>query len=312
MITLKDLTQKQLNHQKIQAALSYIEGHLSEELSLKIVAEAAHTSPFHFHRLFRMATGETSNDYIVRLRVEGAATMIQYGPQLSFSHITNSMGFNSLANFSRVFQKWYGLSPSEFRKNLGTTYLSKICKTQSKNGKIKLTFDQYFRSIETLTNWINMNAKTIEVKNVPEAKLLYLRHEGDFGDIGKSYEKLLNWAGPKGLLNFPKTKMTSVYLTSPQITDEEKLISYAGITVDDEVAISDNVEKLTIPEGRCLVAQFEIPKEDFQKAWDSMLAYLQEKELTILPNSFFYETYLNDGTQHPEKLFQVNMFIPLN
>ena len=105
--------------------------------------------------------------------------------------------------------------------------------------------------------------------------------------------------------------MTSVYLTSPQITNQEKLISYAGITVDEKVDLSDNVEHLTIEEGKCLVANFEIPKEDFQKAWDSMLAYIQEQELTILPNSFFYEMYLNDGTQHPDKLFFVNMFIQL-
>lgn len=306
------LTQKQLNHQKIQAALSYIEGNLAQALPLNTIAEAVYTSPFHFHRLFHMATGETPGEYITRLRIEGAAVMIKYGPQLTFSHIANAMGFNSQANFSRVFHKWYGLSPTEFRAKMNTDFFSKICKTQSKNGKIRLTFNQYLSSIESLTNWIKMKAKSIEVKSVPETQLLYLRHEGDFGEIGQSYEKLLYWAGPRGLLNFPETKMTSVYLTSPQITDEEKLISYAGITVDQEVHLSDNVEQLTIARGKCLVANFEIPKEDFQRAWDSMLAYIQDKELTILPNSFFYEMYLNDGSQHPEKLFQVNMFIPLN
>ena len=308
----KMLTQKQIDHQKVQTALSYIESNLSKELSLAILSEIVHTSPFHFHRLFRMATGETLNDYIVRLRLEGAATMIKYSPQLPFSQVAYTMGFNSQANFSRVFQKWYGVSPSTFRKEMGSKYFSKICKTPSKNGKIKLTFSQYFRSIEKLINWMNMNAVSIEVKNVTSSRLLYLRHEGDYGDIGDSYQKLMNWAGPKGYLNFPKTKMTSVYLTSPQITENEKLISYAGITAGSDATADEGFELLTIPEGKCLVANFEIPKEEFENAWDSMLAYIQQHDLTIFPNSFFYETYLNDGTQHPQKLFQVEMFIPLN
>ena len=36
---------------RLNTAISFIEDHLSEKLSLEIVAEKAHFSPFHFHRL---------------------------------------------------------------------------------------------------------------------------------------------------------------------------------------------------------------------------------------------------------------------
>jgi len=304
-------TQKRYIHEKIHNAITFIENNLATKLNLEVVADETHTSPFHFHRLFKLVTQESLNEYITRRRVESAGTMIQYSPHLSMSEVAFSLGFNSLSDFSRVFQKKYGLSPTEFKSNMGDGHLSKICQTDSKNGKTTVSFDQYFRSIENLLIWMKEKTKTIKVETVQEEAVLCTRHQGNFGEIGNAYEKLLNWAGPKGLLNFPKTKMISLYLTSPKITEEQKLISYAGLTLNDDVAVENPYEVKKITSGKRLVGEFEIPKEDFEKAWDSMLAYVQEKDLTVEPSSLFYEMYHNDGTQHPEKLFHVSMFIPL-
>lgn len=54
-------------------ALSFIETHLDEDLSLARVAREAGYSPYHFHRLFEQLTGETLAAYIRRLRLESSS-----------------------------------------------------------------------------------------------------------------------------------------------------------------------------------------------------------------------------------------------
>lgn len=54
------------NIARLNTPINYIEEHLSENLSLKIIAEKAHFSPFHFHRMFKLIVGETVHTFINR------------------------------------------------------------------------------------------------------------------------------------------------------------------------------------------------------------------------------------------------------
>ena len=61
---------------RVHAVMDYIEAHLGEELSVEQLAEVAHFSPFHFHRIFGAMTGETLGGFIARVRIERAATRL--------------------------------------------------------------------------------------------------------------------------------------------------------------------------------------------------------------------------------------------
>ena len=58
---------------RIHRVLAYIDKHLDEDLSLEVLADVAHFSRFHFHRVFVALCGETLGDYLRRRRVEVAA-----------------------------------------------------------------------------------------------------------------------------------------------------------------------------------------------------------------------------------------------
>ena len=58
---------------RMHKVLEHIDRHLDEPLDLAALAEVAHFSPFHFHRLFAAWMGETLGDYLRRRRVELAA-----------------------------------------------------------------------------------------------------------------------------------------------------------------------------------------------------------------------------------------------
>ncbi len=51
-------------------AIEYIDHHIDTELTLEKVSEIAAYSPFHFHRIFRLITQETIQQYIIRKRIE--------------------------------------------------------------------------------------------------------------------------------------------------------------------------------------------------------------------------------------------------
>ncbi len=62
--------------QRINRVVDYIDSHLDDEHSLETLAGVAHFSPFHFHRIFRVLTGETINNYVKRIRLQKAGSML--------------------------------------------------------------------------------------------------------------------------------------------------------------------------------------------------------------------------------------------
>ena len=66
---------------RMHRAIAHIDKHLDEPLDLNTVAEVAHFSSFHFHRLFSAWMGETFGDYMRRRRVEVAAMRLSTQPR---------------------------------------------------------------------------------------------------------------------------------------------------------------------------------------------------------------------------------------
>lgn len=81
---------------RINRVLDYIEAHLAESLTLEELAAISCFSPFHFHRIFRAFIGETVGQYISRLRLEKAATLLFSAPEKSITAIAARLRFFQL------------------------------------------------------------------------------------------------------------------------------------------------------------------------------------------------------------------------
>lgn len=99
----------------IRRAKSYIVGHHADPICLSEVANAMHVSTFYFCKMFKRATGMTFTDYLGRIRVEKAKSLL-LNPNLRISEIAYAVGFQSLTHFNRVFRELTGQSPTDFRK----------------------------------------------------------------------------------------------------------------------------------------------------------------------------------------------------
>ena len=103
------------NFAQVKAALTYIDGHLCETVTLQELARRAYFSPYYFHRLFTAVVGKTLAAY-VRDRRLSAACLRLYATDDTVLEIALDCGFASAQAFSRTFRAAYGLSPREYRQ----------------------------------------------------------------------------------------------------------------------------------------------------------------------------------------------------
>jgi AraC-like DNA-binding protein len=99
---------------RIWKARNFIHAHFAEELSLGKVAKAANTSANYFSEKFKEAAGLNFVEYVARTRYEKAATLLREA-DLRVSEIAFATGFQSLSQFNRIFKKFSGKSPTEYR-----------------------------------------------------------------------------------------------------------------------------------------------------------------------------------------------------
>lgn len=95
-------------------ALSHIEQHYAAPLSVDFLAEICHVSTSHFHKLFKRSLNQSPIHYIQHVRLSHACTLLQ-STEYSILEIALSVGFSSIANFNRIFQKLYQQTPRQWR-----------------------------------------------------------------------------------------------------------------------------------------------------------------------------------------------------
>lgn len=95
---------------------NFIYNHLYEELPLGRLAEYAGMSASYLSQLFKKETGTAISDYIQQQRVEEAKRLIQL-PGVTLSDIATRLHFNDQSYFTKVFKKYTGLTPKQFKQH---------------------------------------------------------------------------------------------------------------------------------------------------------------------------------------------------
>lgn len=94
--------------------------YVNKILNINLIASKLDMSPVYLSRIFRLTTQETFTEYLNRIRLEKACTILQ-DKKVSAVKIADMTGFNSNSYFSRLFKKQYGVTPKEFRNSLEKT-----------------------------------------------------------------------------------------------------------------------------------------------------------------------------------------------
>lgn len=102
-------------YRRVLRGRDFLLSSLSETIQLKDMAGAACLSPFHFHRSFARAFGETPHRYLTRHRLQRAAKLLGEA-ELSVTDVCLCTGFESVASFTHLFRRHYGVPPGKFSK----------------------------------------------------------------------------------------------------------------------------------------------------------------------------------------------------
>ena len=94
---------------------NYVRHHLSEAISVERMAEEFYMSRPYLSTKFRQEAGETLTDFILNEKTEEAKRLLRYSDK-SAAAISAYLGFSSTAHFSRVFKKYAGVTPREYRE----------------------------------------------------------------------------------------------------------------------------------------------------------------------------------------------------
>jgi AraC family transcriptional regulator len=99
---------------RLRRVLDYIGDNLAKDLSLPELAAVASMSPHYFAELFRSSTGYAPHRYVLLQRIERAKQKLS-DPRWSILEVGLSAGFQNSSHFARMFRKFVGTSPSQFR-----------------------------------------------------------------------------------------------------------------------------------------------------------------------------------------------------
>ncbi len=100
----------------IEKTIAFIMKNYKEPISLKEISEHVSVSPAYLSKLFKKETGENITYFIQDIKMKYAKQMLQDG-DYNIVEISRNLGFDSASYFTFLFQKHFGCSPSEYRKN---------------------------------------------------------------------------------------------------------------------------------------------------------------------------------------------------
>jgi AraC family transcriptional regulator len=244
---------------RMHRVLLHIEQQLEHPLSIHALAQIAHFSPYHFHRLFTAWTGETVGDYVRHRRLAVAAMRMAAQPRVPILHIALSVGYGSAEAFARAFKLRFDASPSAWRQDQskGNSKIDQVSLFAITNNEISHEFSRE----------VSMNVQLVERQAV---SIAYLRHEGPYGgDVTNFWRhNAMPWMMRQGLLN---NAMYGISHDATGITEPQRRRYDACVEVAADFMPVEPAFRAVIPGGRYAIYRFEGTVPQLLDAWTVLL-----------------------------------------
>ena len=228
--------------EQLLPVLIYIQSHLADDLSLEQMAGQADLSPYHFHRVFHSAVGETLKQYTQRLRLEQAAYHLKI-QDASILDIALNAGFNNHETFSRAFKRWFGVSPRDYRESFGRALQDRRT------------------AVRTLLNKLatDYQLSRVTIKKLNPLPVAFIRHLGSYLTVDVSlFDRLHQWADREGLYT-GENLFLGVGHDDPNVTPIDKVRYDLCLTVPERFRAAGEVGFQTLSGGYLAAADYVGP-----------------------------------------------------
>lgn len=293
--------------ERVNLAIDHVVSHLGRPLRLEEVSRAAMLSPFHFHRVFQAMVGETLADFVKRVRLEKALSMMAFSPsgrarRPSLTAIGLKCGFSSSSDFSRCFKQRFGVAPSVFdvtrwREEHASALEEVVAKaTQALH-------------VKRLPEEHNPDGFKVTLRPLPARTVAYIRVRNPYhGDaVAKAYDRLMKWAECRSLAD---GQWLGYQWENPEITALEDCQYHVAVEAS-RFHSDGEIGRFGFPP--MMVAQIEL-----RGAIDLELRALQWLYGTWLPRSGYvpddqpgFEAWIGRPFAHGTEHFEIHAQLPV-
>jgi AraC-like DNA-binding protein len=119
------------DEQRVTSVVRHLSEAFAEPWGLHDLAHLAGLSQFHFLRVFRITTGLTPHQHLLRTRLRSAAVTLA-STATPITEVALDVGFDDLSNFIRTFRAEYGMTPSRYRAREGRNLAPNLAMSRPK------------------------------------------------------------------------------------------------------------------------------------------------------------------------------------
>jgi AraC family transcriptional regulator len=272
--------------ERLNRVTAYIYAHLDDELDFLMLAEVAFLSPYHFHRIYRAARGETIATTVRHLRLHRAAGLLAQ-TTLPIAEISLKAGYKNIQSFTRTFNAIYGMPPARYR-NHGSH-------TQYQSTNLERSLAMY----------------NITIKTLPDLEVVSIKHSGSYLQISQAFGQLGNWLGARNFLG-ADTRMMGLYYDDPDTVAEKDLRSRACMTVSKPCVLEAPLERITIAGGEYAVLLHKGSYDGLAAAYQWFFGTWLLQSGRELRDAPAFEEYLNTPMDTAPAELLTEIHLPLN
>jgi AraC family transcriptional regulator len=278
--------------ESINKAISFIESNSTTDIQLKDIAIQANLSQYHFHRVFKSLTGDTTKDFLTRLRLEKAALKLKHS-QNDIGQIAFDCGYQNHETFTRAFKDYFGLTPLEYRNSIAELTTNK----QNEYGKAN----------------IDLNALNVQgpvIKTIPDLHLAYIRHTGSYDKVGSSFQKLMFWAATHLVLKLKPVTIGIVH-DNPDLTAEQHIRFDACVLLSKEIKPNGEIGYKKIEGGKFAVFTYKGAYEGFYPVYDYIYNVCLFDNKFDLADKPALEWYIKSPPFNKPENFVTDFYVPI-
>jgi AraC family transcriptional regulator len=270
----------------------HIEAHLDEPISLDRLAAVACFSPFHFHRIFRALVGESVMEHVRRLRLERAALRLRSPGATRVIDVALDAGYETHEAFTRAFRAMFGVAPTGFRRArrrpVGARPAVPAAKVPARRDGL-----------------------SVRLERLPAIRAAFMRHVGPYTQVGPTFERLLSWAGSRGLPADPDAPTFGLTWDDPDVTAPERLRYDACVPVPESIGAEGEVGIHLVPAREYAAVTYRGPYEGLDEVYRWLCGAWPPRSGREVSAAPCLEFYRNDPRLTPPAELLTDVFLPL-
>ncbi len=100
---------------RLQRVFAHVRENIAQELAVAELAQVVGMSQYYFSKLFKLSTGTTPHQFVMRQRVERAQELLRES-RTPLAEVATHVGFETQSHFTSVFRRLCGATPKHYRE----------------------------------------------------------------------------------------------------------------------------------------------------------------------------------------------------